>query len=30
MMPDLIAWLTAPDDIHERRTRIAEYLGNEG
>lgn len=30
MTPDLIARLTAPDDIHERRTRITECLGNEG
>jgi hypothetical protein len=30
MTPDLIAWLTAPQDVRERRARIAEYLANEG
>lgn len=30
MTPDLIAWLTAPQDVHERQARIAEYLANEG
>lgn len=30
MMPNLIAWLTAPEDIRERRARIADYLANEG
>ena len=30
MTPDLIAWLTAPEDVCERRARIAEYLANEG
>ena len=26
----LLAWLSAPEDVHERRSRIAEYLANEG
>jgi hypothetical protein len=30
MTPDLIAWLTAPQDVRERRARIAGYLANEG
>lgn len=30
MTLDLIAWLTAPEDIRERRARIAGYLVNEG
>ena len=30
MTPGLIAWLTVPDDVRERRARIAEYLANEG
>ena len=30
MTPDLIAWLTALEDVYERRARIAEYLANEG
>ena len=30
MTPSLIAWLSAPDDVRERRARIAEYLANEG
>jgi len=30
MTPDLIAWLSAPQDVRERRGRIAEYLANEG
>jgi len=30
MTPDLIAWLTAPQDVRERRDRIAGYLANEG
>ena len=30
MMPDLIAWLSAPESVEERRTRIAEFLANEG
>ncbi|MDY7077366.1 MAG: hypothetical protein SXV54_10635 [Chloroflexota bacterium] len=30
MTPDLIAWLSAPDDVHERRSRITDYLANEG
>ncbi len=30
MMPNLIAWLSAPESIEERRARIAGYLVNEG
>ncbi|MBU0703911.1 MAG: hypothetical protein KKC18_08595 [Chloroflexi bacterium] len=30
MTPDLIAYLSAPGDVRERRTRIADYLTNEG
>jgi len=30
MTPDLIAWLAAPEDVHERQARIAGYLVNEG
>jgi len=30
MTPDLIAWLTAPEDVRERRARMAGYLANEG
>ena len=30
MTPDIVAWLTAPRDVHERRVRIARYLANEG
>jgi hypothetical protein len=30
MTPDIVAWLTAPRDVHERRARIARYLANEG
>lgn len=30
MTPDLIAWLSAPEDVYERRARIARYLANEG
>jgi hypothetical protein len=30
MTPDLIAWLTAPEDVRERQARIIEYLTNEG
>lgn len=30
MTPDLIARLTAPEDVYERRACIAEYLANEG
>ena len=26
----LLAWLSAPEDVHERRARIAEYLAHEG
>jgi hypothetical protein len=30
MTPNLIAWLSAPESVEERRERIAEYLVNEG
>jgi len=30
MMPNLIAWLSAPESVEERRTRVAEFLANEG
>ena len=30
MTPNLIAWLSAPESIEERRARIAGYLVNEG
>jgi len=30
MTLNLIAWLAAPEDVHERRARIADYLANEG
>jgi hypothetical protein len=30
MMPDIVAWLTASQDVRERRARIARYLANEG
>ena len=30
MMPNLIAWLSAPENVEERRARIAGYLVNEG
>ena len=30
MTPDIVAWLTTPRDVHERRARIARYLANEG
>ena len=30
MTPSLIAWLTALEDVHERRARIVEYLAHEG
>ena len=30
MTPNLIAWLSAPEDVYERRARIAGYLANEG
>jgi hypothetical protein len=30
MVLNLVAWLTAPEDVRERRARIAEYLTNEG
>jgi len=30
MTPDIVAWLTAPRDVRERRVRIARYLANEG
>ncbi len=30
MTPNLIAWLSAPESIEERRVRIAGYLVNEG
>jgi len=30
MTHNLIAWLAGPEDVRERRARIAEYLTNEG
>jgi len=30
MTPDIVAWLTASQDVRERRVRIARYLANEG
>jgi hypothetical protein len=30
MTPNLIAWLSTPESVEERRARIAEYLVNEG
>ena len=30
MTPDLIAWLSTPEDVEQRRARIAGYLANEG
>jgi len=30
MTLNIIAWLSAPEDVHGRRARIAEYLVNEG
>jgi len=30
MTPDLIAWLSTPENVYERQARIAGYLANEG
>ena len=30
MTPDLITYLSVPDDVYERQARIADYLTNEG